>query len=60
MPIYRFRLLDQFDSVIAGQFIHCNDDDAAREHADILAAQVKGLAIEIWSDEKQVPRKRPG
>jgi hypothetical protein len=38
MPIYRFRILDNGNRVIAGQCSHCKDDDAAREQADILAA----------------------
>ena len=60
MPIYRFRILDIGNRVTAGQYSHCKDDDAAREHADILAAQVKGLSVEIWSDQYgEVPRKRP-
>jgi hypothetical protein len=58
MPIYRFRILDHGNRVIAGQYSHCKDDDAAREQADILAAQVKDLSVEIWSDQqREVPRK---
>ena len=60
MPICRFRILDNGNRVIAGQYSHCKDDDAAREHADILAAQVKGLGAEIWSDQqREVVRKCP-
>jgi hypothetical protein len=58
MGIYRFRILDNGNRVIAGQYSHCKDDDAARELADILAAQVKGLSVDIWSDQqREVPRK---
>jgi hypothetical protein len=60
MPIYRFRILDNGNRVTDGQYSHCKDDDAAREHADTLAAQVKDLSVEIWSDQqREVPRKRP-
>jgi hypothetical protein len=56
MPIYRFRILDNGNRVIAGQYSPCADDDAAREHAEILAAQAKGLGIEIWCDAHEVSR----
>ena len=59
MPIYRFRFVDKFYQVIAGQWSDCDDDSAAREHADILAAQIDNLSIEIWNGGRQVPRKRP-
>jgi hypothetical protein len=60
MPIYRFRILDKGNRITAGQYSHCKDDDAAREHADILAAQIKDLSVEVWSDQqREVPRKRP-
>jgi hypothetical protein len=60
MPIYRFRILDNGNRIIAGQYSHCKDDDAAREHADILAAQFKGPSVEIWSEQqREVPRERP-
>ena len=59
MPIYRFRILDKFDRVIAGQYSHRIDDDAARDHANIFAAEIKNLSVEIWNDQRQVPRKRP-
>jgi hypothetical protein len=59
MPIYRFRILDKFDRVIAGQYSHRIDDDATRDHANIFAAEIKNLSVEIWNDQRQVPRKRP-
>ena len=59
MPIYRFRILDKSDRVIAGQHWHCEDDDVARRHAEILAAQTKHSCIEIWRDAQQVPRISP-
>jgi hypothetical protein len=55
MPIYRFRILGRSDQVIAGQYSHCKDDDAARQHADILAAQRRYSNIVIWDDDRQVP-----
>ena len=60
MPIYRFRILDNGNRAIAGQYSHCKNDDAAREHAEILAAQVKGCSVEIWSDQqREVLREDP-
>ena len=59
MPIYRFRILDKSDRVIAGQHWHCADDDVARRHAEILAAQTRHSSIEIWRDAQQVPRISP-
>jgi hypothetical protein len=56
MPIYRFRILDKFDRVIAGQHSLCENDDAARRHAEILAAQTRHSEIEIWHDQRQVLR----
>ena len=58
MPIYRFRILDKFDRVIAGQHSHCEDDDAARRHAEILAAHTRHSSIEIWHDQRWVPAER--
>jgi len=60
MPIYRFRILGGSDQVIAGQYSHCRDDDAARRHADTLAAQRRNANIAIWDHERQVPREHPG
>ena len=57
MPIYRFRILDETKHVIAGQYSHCNDDDAARRHAEILAAQTRNPNIVIWDDDRQVFRE---
>ena len=57
MPIYRFRILDETKHVIAGQYSHCNDDDAARRHADIFAAQARSPNIVIWDDDRQVLRE---
>ena len=56
MPIYRFRILDEFDHVIAGQYSHCKDDDAARRHANILAALSRNSNIEIWDCDLPVLR----
>jgi hypothetical protein len=58
MPIYRFRILDRFDRVIAGQHSHCEDDDVARRHSQILAAQTRHPNIEIWHDQRRVPEER--
>jgi hypothetical protein len=60
MPIYRFRILNSSDQVIAGQYSHCKDDDVARRHADMLAAQSRNSNIVIWDDDRQVPREHPG
>jgi hypothetical protein len=62
MPIYRFRILDIHGRVVAGQYNHRENDDAARNHADILDAytmRMRGLSIEIWNGGRQVPRKHP-
>jgi hypothetical protein len=64
MPLYRFRVLDNGNRVIGGQYSHCKDDVAAREHADILAAQVKGLGNSLSvkfgaTSSGRCPRKRP-
>ena len=60
MPLYRFRILDASHRVIARQYSYREDDGAARGHAEILAAQTEHPNIEIWSNERQVPRKRSG
>jgi hypothetical protein len=60
MPIYRFRMLGRFDRVVAGQYQHCEDDDAAREHANVLASRTGNSNIEIWSDQRQVARECHG
>src|SRR5262245_8483398 len=57
MPIYRFRILDKLDRVIAGQYSYCSDDDAARRHADILAARTRRHDIAIWQGDRLVPRE---
>jgi len=59
MPTYRFRILDKSDRVIAGQYSYCEDDDLARKHAEILAAQTRHPSIEIWQDQREVPRITP-
>jgi len=59
MPVYRFRILDKFGRVIAGQYIQCTDDDAARRHADILAAVSRKPGIEIWNRDQPVARDAP-
>jgi hypothetical protein len=59
MPIYRFRILGGSDQVIAGQYSHCKDDDAARRHADILATRNRNSNIVIWDYDRQVPREYP-
>ena len=59
MPIYRIRILDDRDRIIAGQYSYLKDDEAARERAAALAAQAKHSNIQIWSSDRQVPRERP-
>ena len=59
MPIYRFRILDETKHVIAGQYSHCKDDDAAGRHADILAVKRRSSNIVIWDEDRPVPRERP-
>ena len=59
MPIYRFRILGTLDRVIGGQYGHCEDDDAAREHAGALAARTGNSNIEIWTNQRQVARECP-
>jgi hypothetical protein len=56
MPIYRFRILDKSGRVIAGQYSHCVDDEAARANAKMLVEQVRGLGIEASCDTRQMPR----
>jgi hypothetical protein len=59
MPLYRFRILDKSNRVVAGQGSICKNDDAAREHAELLATRVRDTdQIEIWHDQRQVIRKR--
>jgi len=60
MPIYRFRILGSVDRVVAGQYEHCEDDDAARGHADALAERTGNSNIEIWNDQRRVAREFPG
>ena len=59
MPIYRIRILDDRDRIIAGQYSYLKDDQTARERAAALAAQTMHSNIQIWSNDRQVPRERP-
>jgi hypothetical protein len=60
MHLYRFRILDKFDRIIAGQYRDCTDDDAARRHAKLLAALTRKSNIEIWNCDRLVSRETPG
>jgi len=61
MPLYRFRILGKFGRFIGGQFTRWKDDDAARRHAAVLAAQAGGRTVEIWRGKQRVPpvRRQP-
>src|SRR5262245_43516899 len=56
MSLDRFRILDNLDRVVAGHFSYDKDDDAARKHADIFAAQAGTTKLDIWSGQRQIPR----
>jgi len=60
MPLYRFRILDKFDHVLAGQYTHLEDDDAARRHAVALQERARNLTVVIWDGARQVLRDRSG
>src|SRR5262249_22192316 len=57
MAEYRFRFLDKLDRVIAGHYSRCEDDDAARAYADVLAAQIGNSNIEISTGDRPVSRE---
>src|SRR5262249_47368244 len=59
MAEYRFRFLDKLDRVIAGHYSRCEDDDAARAYADVLAAQIGNSNIEISSGDRPVSLEIP-
>jgi len=58
MPLYRFRMLDTFDQVLAIQFSDCADDDAARARAQFLDDATRRDTVEIWSAGRRVDRAK--
>jgi len=48
-----FRIFYESSHVIAGQYSAC-EDDAARRHADNLAAKSRNSNIVLWDDDQQV------
>ena len=59
MAVYHFQFLDKSDRVIAGHYSRCEDDDAARRHADVLVAQTRNSNISIWNGDRPVSRETP-
>ena len=54
MPLYRFRILNKSGRVVASQSAFCANDDGARAHAAMLAAETRTHPIEISEGEPRV------
>jgi hypothetical protein len=56
MPTYRFRFLDLFGHLIAGQFHRLEDDTQARAYADKLLAEGGHSSVEVYDKDRSVYR----
>jgi hypothetical protein len=61
MPSYRFYFMNQSDSISSVENLDCTGDDEARRHAiDMLPAEPRHQAIEIWALARFVARHDRG
>jgi hypothetical protein len=60
MPTYRFRFLDKFEHVVAGQFMDCENDNDAQRVARKLLARGDRVTIQIWQGGRWVCRMENG